>query len=468
MFETITESFGKVFGGLLQRNRLNESNIDDALKEVRSALLEADVNFRVARQFIDSVREKAIGAVLIGGVNPGDQFIKVVHDELVDLMGPESSPLELEPSGQTVIMMCGLQGSGKTTTCGKLALHLKKHGRQPMMVAADVQRPAAIKQLQVLGEQTEVPVYADTNGAAPPAICKAALEEATQLGRDVVIVDTAGRLHIDDELMVELEQIAKVARPQQVLLVCDAMLGQDAVNSAKEFNSRLAINGLILSKMDGDARGGAALSVKHVTGKPVKYICVGEKLEDLEVFHPDRLVSRMLGMGDIVSLVEKAQETVDQDVAAKLQKKVLANRINLQDMLTQLDQMQKMGPMKELLAMVPGMSGMMQQQDFDEKEIHRFKGIIHSMTKQERIHPEIIDGGRRRRIALGSGSTPQDVNRVLKEFNMMRKMIGGLTKKGKFNPLDLLSGEVPLKGKTKTKTRSSLRAARKKKKKKRR
>jgi len=468
MFETITEGFSKVFGGVLQRNRLTDANIEEALKEVRQALLAADVNFRVARQFIDSVRDKAVGNPLIRGIRPGDQFIKIVHDELIELMGPESSPLELNADGATIIMMCGLQGSGKTTACGKLALRFKSQGRHPLMVAADIQRPAAIRQLEVLGEQTEVPVYSETNGASPPQICRAAIDDAVRNGQDIILLDTAGRLHIDDELMSELEDISKLAKPHQVLLVCDSMLGQDAVNSAKEFNDRLTIDGLILTKLDGDARGGAALSIKHVTGKPVKFVGVGEKLEDIEVFHPDRLVSRMLGMGDIVSLVEKAQETVDKEVAAKLQKKVLDNRLSLQDMLSQLEQMEKMGPLKDLLSMVPGMSGMLQQQQFDESEMVHFKGIIQSMTKQERMRPEIIDGGRRRRIAQGSGRTPQDVNRVLKEFQMMRKMIGGMTRKGQFNPMALLSGDVPLKGKTKEKTRASLRAERKKRKKRRR
>jgi signal recognition particle subunit SRP54 len=468
MFETITESFSKVFGGLLQKNKLTEANIEDALKEVRQALLAADVNFRVARQFIDNVHNKAIGAALIKGVRPGDQFIKAVYDELIELMGPQVSPLEMSPSGPTIIMMCGLQGSGKTTTCAKLALWLKKQGRQPSMVAADIQRPAAVKQLEVLGEQIQVPVYTQMDGARPPDICRKGVERLSGEGRDVIIIDTAGRLHIDEQLMLELEEIAQVTKPHQILLVCDAMLGQDAVNSAKEFNDRLAIDGLILTKLDGDARGGAALSIKHVTGKPIKFVGIGEKIDDLDVFHPNRLVSRMLGMGDIVSLVEKAQENVDKDVAAKLQKKVLDNRVNLQDMLAQLEQMEKMGPLKDLLAMVPGMGKMLQQQEFDEGDMLRFKGIIQSMTRQERLHPEIIDGSRKRRISLGSGTTPQDVNRVLKEFQMMRKMIGGLTRHGRFNPMALLSGEVPLKGKTKERSRAMLRAERKKKRRKRR
>lgn len=468
MFEAITQSFSKVFGGLLQRNRLTEENIDEALKEVRQALLAADVNFRVVRQFVDNVRQRAVGQMMIHNVRPGEQVIKIVHDELVDLMGPKESPLELHTGGPTVIMMCGLQGSGKTTTCGKLALRLKGQGRHPLLVAADIQRPAAVKQLQVLGEQVGVPVYADTNGAPPPRICQAAIQKGVSEGRDVMLLDTAGRLHIDEALMKELEEIARVTLPHQILLVCDAMLGQDAVNSAKEFNERLAIHGLILTKMDGDARGGAALSTKQVTGKPVKFIGMGEKLEDLEVFHPDRLVSRMLGMGDIVSLVEKAQATVDQDVALKLQKKVMDNRVTLQDLLMQLEQMEKMGPIKELLAMIPGASSAMQQQDFDEGDLSRFKGIIQSMTRQERQHPEILDSSRRRRIALGSGSTVQDVNQLLKEYQMMRKLLGGLTRKGSFNPLALFRGEAPLKGKTHEKTRAALREERRRKKKKRR
>lgn len=468
MFETITDSFGKVFGGLLSRNRLTESNIDDALKEVRRALVDADVNFRVVRQFVGSVKEKALGAILVRGVNPGEQFIKAVHDELIDLMGPESSPLELNPDGATVIMMCGLQGSGKTTTCAKLAAKLKSQGRQPMLVAADVQRPAAILQLQVLGEQVGVPVYTEANGASPPEICRNAIGEGKKQGRDIIILDTAGRLHIDDELMSELEQIARGTSPHQILLVNDSMLGQDAVNSAKEFNDRLSIDGLILTKMDGDSKGGAALTIKQVTGKPVKFIGVGEKIDDLEIFHPDRLVSRMLGMGDIVTLVEKAQEKVDQDVALKMQRKVMKNRVTLEDLLTQFAQMEKMGPIQDLIKLIPGVANMPGMDNFDPKEIRRFKGIIQSMTKQERLHPEFIDGGRKRRIAKGSGSTPQDINRVLKEFQMMRKMLGGMTKKGTIDPMALLSGEMPAKGKSKQKTRSQLRAQRKKEKKKRR
>ena len=463
MFETITEKLNNVFGSLVSKPRLTEENIEDALKEVRRALLDADVGFSVVRYFIDNVKNKAVGETIVKGVNPGEQIIKVVHDELVNLMGPGESPLELNAEGPTIIMMCGLQGSGKTTTCGKLALKLKSVGRHPMMVAADIQRPAAIQQLQVLGEQTGVPVYAETNGVSPPEICKKAIQQSKSQGIDIIILDTAGRLHIDDELMAELEIIASGTNPHQILLVCDSMLGQDAVTSAKEFNNRLAVDGLILTKLDGDARGGAALSIKHVTGKPVKFVGMGEKLEDLEVFHPDRLVSRMLGMGDIVTLVEKAQETVDVEDAMKLQKKVMDNRLTLQDLLEQMQRMEQMGPMKDLLSMVPGMNSMMQQTDFDEQEISRFKGIIHSMTRQERIHPEILDSNRKRRVAIGSGSVPQDVNRVLKEYNMMKKMIGGISKKNSFNPMALLSGEMPKKGRTKEKSRATIRAARKKK-----
>ncbi|RME86712.1 MAG: signal recognition particle protein [Planctomycetota bacterium] len=431
MFESLSEKFQDVFTKFTGRGKLTEKNIQDGLKEVKMALLEADVNYKVVKEFIKRVKEEAIGQELIKSIKPGQQFVKIVHDKLTELMGPEESGLKFAPTGPTVIMMAGLQGSGKTTTCAKLAVWLKKQNKKPYLVAADVQRPAAIDQLKTLGEQIQVPVYSE-EGGRPTKICQRAIEEAKNLNRDVVILDTAGRLHIDQPLMDELKEIQDKTKPHNILLVCDAMTGQDAVNSAKEFNDQLEIDGIILTKLDGDARGGAAISIKHVTGKPIKFVGVGEKVNKLEVFHPDRMADRILGMGDIVSLVEQAQEAMDREKAEKLQQKLLQNKFDLEDFLVQMQQIKKMGSIKDLLSKIPGMGRMMQGIDIDDKELARIEAIILSMTPEERRNPDIIlkEPSRKRRIARGSGMMVHDVNGLLKQFKQMTKMIKKMNAKG--------------------------------------
>lgn len=424
MFETISDKIGSALRKLRGTARLTESNIKDALRDVRMALLEADVNYRVVRDFIKEVTEKAIGAEVIKSVAPGQHIVKIVQDEIVALMGPVDTRIPFSETPPTKIMLAGLQGSGKTTTAAKLAKLIESKGHQPMLVAADVQRPAAVEQLKVLGEQLGIPVYSEAK--EPPRICQNAVAAAPKEGRDVVIMDTAGRLHIDDDMMRELRDVAAKTKPDQVYLVCDAMTGQDAVNSANEFNSQLELDGVILTKLDGDARGGAALSVKAVTGKPIKFVGIGEKLDQLEEFHPERMASRILGMGDIVSFVEKAQETMDQDKALEIQEKIRKDKLTLEDFLGQLQQMRRMGPLKDLLGMIPGMGNMgFDAEDVDEGELTRIEAMIQSMTKAERVRPEIIDLGRRRRIARGSGTTTQDVGQLLKQFRQMRKMLKG-------------------------------------------
>lgn len=429
MFESITNSLNKVFKKFRSQGVMTEDNIKEGLREVRMALLEADVSFKVARDFVKAVTERAIGQDVIKSVSPGQQIVKIVHDELVRLMGPTDPSIPYNQNGVTVIMLCGLQGSGKTTTAGKLAAHIRKQGHLPMLVAADTQRPAAIDQLKVLGEQLDVPVFSEPT-FTPPAICKMSIRNAESNGRDVVILDTAGRLHIDKELMNELRQIDKKTSPQLKLLVADAMTGQDAVNSAKEFNDVLDIDGVILTKLDGDARGGAALSIKAVTGKPIKFVGVGEKLDRLEEFHADRMAGRILGMGDVVSFVEKAQESIDQEQAEDMQKRLLKGKFTFDDFLNQLQQLKKMGPLQDVLSML-GMGGMQGLDDLGEEELPRLEAAIRSMTPQERSHPEVINGSRRQRIAAGSGNEVQDVNALLKQFKQMRKMMKGLGKKKK-------------------------------------
>ena len=422
MFETIRDKIGSALRKLRGTARLTEGNIKDALRDVRMALLEADVSYRVVRDFINQVTERAIGEEVIKSVAPGQQIVKIVQDELVALMGPVDSNIPFSQTPPTKIMLAGLQGSGKTTTAAKLAKLIESKGHRALLVAADVQRPAAVEQLKVLGQQLDIPVYSEA--AAPPAICQHAVKAASRDGRDVVIMDTAGRLHIDDEMMRELRDVAVKTKPDQIYLVCDAMTGQDAVNSAAEFNNQLELDGVILTKLDGDARGGAALSAKAVTGKPVKFVGVGEKLDQIEEFHPERMASRILGMGDVVSLVEKAQENMDQEKALALQEKMRKDKLTLDDFLGQLQQVRRMGPLKDLLGMIPGMSSAgFDEMDVDEGEIGRIEAMIQSMTQEEKVRPEIIDTGRRHRIARGSGTTTQDVNQLLKNFKQMRKML---------------------------------------------
>lgn len=432
MFESITESLQSVFRKLRARGKLTEKNIRDGMREVRMALLQADVNYKVVKDFIERVTQQAIGQEVIRSITPAQQIVKIVQDEMTGLMGPVDWSIKFNPKGPTVIMMIGLQGCGKTTTCVKLARYLIKKAHQPLLVAADIQRPAAVEQLKVLGKQLDIPVYSEEIGP-PPRICERAVKFAQENNRDVIILDTAGRLHINQELMDELKDVAKRTRPNEIFLVADAMTGQDAVRSAGEFNTQLPLNSVILTKLDGDARGGAALSIKAVTGKPIKFAGVGEKTDDFEEFHPDRMASRILGMGDVVTLVEKAQETVDIEQAKKLEEKIRKSELNLQDFLDQLRQIKKMGPLKELLALIPGVGGAMK--DVDEKEMKKVEAVIQSMTKEERFHPEIIDGRRRQRIARGSGTSVQQINSLLKQFKEMRKMMKDMGKMGKMNKM---------------------------------
>ena len=420
MFETISEKLGGVFKRLRGKAILNAKNISEAMGEVRLALLEADVNYRVVKDFVDSVTKKAIGEEVLRSVSPAQQVVKIVYDELVRLMGPVE-PGVPHPDAPTVIMLAGLQGSGKTTTAAKLASYLLHKGRQSVLVAADVQRPAAIEQLKILGQQLGVEVFSREGN--PPDICVKAIERARLVGTSDVILDTAGRLHIDQEMMKEVKEIARRTSPHQIYLVCDAMTGQDAVTSAKAFDEELALDGVILTKLDGDARGGAALSVKAVTGKPIKFVGVGEKLDKLEEFHPDRMANRILGMGDVVTLVEKAQETIDAEEAAKMQAKLLKAEFTFEDFLKQLGAMRKMGSLKDILSMIPGLGSQMGALDVSDDEITRVEAIIQSMTAAERRRPDIIDGSRRARIARGSGTAQEDVSGLLKQFRQMRDLM---------------------------------------------
>ena len=425
MFESITDSFETIFNKLSGRGRLTEQNINDSLREVRVALLEADTNYKVVKDFIQKVTEKAVGEEVLKSVKPGQQIVKIVQTEMEHLMGPVDSTIKYVDGDITVIMLAGLQGSGKTTTAGKLANMILSKGKSPMLVAADIQRPAAIEQLKVIGRQLNVPVYSENSN--PVKICKWAVKRAFLDNHNVVIIDTAGRLHVDEELMLELTQIKNKIKPTQIFFVCDSMTGQDAVNSAKEFNSQLDFDGVILTKLDGDTRGGAALSIKAVTGKPIKFVGVGEKLDKLEEFHPDRMASRILGMGDVVSLVEKAQQVVDEDEAVKLEKKIRENTLTLEDFLSQLQQVRKMGPMKDILGMIPGLGKKMKGMDIDENQLKRVEAMIRSMTLEERMNPDKIEGGRRNRISRGSGTNAHEVSQLLKQFKQMKKMFRSLS-----------------------------------------
>ncbi len=432
MFESITDSLNKVFRTVLGKAKLSEENVAEAMREVRIALLEADVNNQVTSAFVERVGETALGMEVIPGVDPGQLFVKVVYDQLVALLGGETAGIDWSATGPTVVMLCGLQGSGKTTTAGKLARKWKSEGKTPLLVAADVQRPAAIAQLQVLGEQLGVPVFTQA-GANPVSICRNSLNAAKLHNADVIILDTAGRLHVDEELMDELNAIREATAPREILFVCDAMIGQSAVDTAEEFKRRLPLTGAIMTKMDSDARGGAALSLRETTGVPIKFVATGEKLDALEEFHPDRMASRILGMGDVVSLVERAQAVIDEKEAKALQDKLAANQFNLDDFLNQLASIRKMGSLKDILGMIPGLGAQLKGVDIDENQFKQIESIIQSMTKEERQRPELIDQKRKQRIAKGSGKTMRDVSDLLKQFQEMRKITGRMGRLGLFS-----------------------------------
>ncbi len=423
MFEALTDKFNGVFRKLSGRGRITEKNVRDAMRDVRTALLEADVNYQVVQKFCDDVVKKALGQEVLQSLHPGQFMVKIVNDELTDLMGPVDNRIYYVSPPPTIIMMAGLQGSGKTTTCGKLATHILKQGKRPVLVACDLQRPAAVDQLSIVASQVGVPCFRVEGEKNPVRVARESLSWAAENERDVVIIDTAGRLHVDREMMKQAEDIANATRPHQIYLVCDAMTGQDAVNSAKEFNERLELDGVILTKFDSDARGGAALSVKAVTGKPIKFIGVGEKLTDIEEFHADRMAGRILGMGDVVTLVEKAQEQFDQGQAEKLQEKMAKGQFTLTDFLGQMRQMQKMGPLKQIMKLIPGMGSQMDAMQVDGNEFSKMEAIIQSMTTVERERPDVIEASRRRRIARGSGTDPQDVSGMVKSFNMASGMM---------------------------------------------
>lgn len=423
MFENLSDKLERAFKVLKGEGKISEINVAETLKEVRKALLDADVNFKVAKQFTDTVKEKALGQNVLTAVSPGQLMIKIAHDELTQLMGGQKEDINLS-GNPTVILMSGLQGSGKTTLSGKLANYLKsKKQKHPLLVACDVYRPAAIDQLKVLGEQLEVPVYSEDGNKNPVEIALKGIQHARDTHKNVVIIDTAGRLAIDEQMMDEIAAIKQAINPHEILFVVDAMTGQDAVNTAKAFNDRLNFDGVVLTKLDGDTRGGAALSIKSVVHKPIKFVGTGEKLDALDVFYPERMSDRILGMGDIVSLVEKAQEQFDEAEAAKLQKKIAKNQFGFNDFLNQIQQIKKMGNMKDLLGMIPGVGKAIRDIDISNDSFKHIEAIIQSMTHQERENPALINGSRRNRIAKGSGTTVQDVNRLLKQFEEMRKMM---------------------------------------------
>lgn len=426
VFEGLAERLQNTFKKLRGHGKLSESDVNDAMREVRMALLEADVNFKVVKDFVKRIKERAIGQEVMSSLTPAQHVIKIVNEELTELMGGTQSRIMISPKPPTVIMLVGLQGAGKTTTAGKLARMLKKQGKNPLMVAGDIYRPAAIKQLQVLGEQLSIPVFSKGQEVSPVQIAEEAIAHAKSYANDVVIIDTAGRLHINEQLMDELKSIKRTLGPHEVLLVVDAMTGQDAVNVAEAFNNDLGVDGTILTKLDGDARGGAALSIKAVTGCPIKFAGMGEKLDALEPFHPDRMASRILGMGDVLSLIEKAQSTFDIEQAEELERKMRKDDFTLDDFLVQMQQVRKMGSFEQILGMIPGMGSIKKQLgdiDFDGKEIRQIEAIIRSMTPKERRDISIINGSRRKRIAVGSGTRVQDVNKLLKQFGEARKMM---------------------------------------------
>lgn len=440
-FDGLGDKLQDIFKRMKGQGKITEKDLKVVMREVKVALLEADVNYKVVKQFIDKINQRSVGEEVMESLTPGQQVVKIVHQELAELMGGTQSKLNLASKPPTVIMMCGLQGSGKTTTTGKLGRLLKKQGKRPLLVACDIYRPAAIKQLQVLGEQQELPVFALGDKVSPVQIAKEALIHSEKHGHDVIILDTAGRLHIDEVLMDELKNVKEVANPDEILLVVDAMTGQDAVNVADSFNQLLDITGVVLTKLDGDTRGGAALSVKSITGKPIKFAGMGEKLDALEPFHPDRMASRILGMGDVLTLIEKAQENFDSKKAEEMQKKLMKSEFTLEDYLEQMDQMKNMGSLDSMLEMIPGVNkNKLKDIDLDEKDFARTKAVILSMTVEERQNPKMINGNRRKRIAAGSGTKVQDVNRLLKQFDQAQGLMkqfsqmatGKKGKKGKF------------------------------------
>ncbi len=430
MFQDLSEKLEAVLKKLKGHGKLSEKNIAESLKEVRRVLLEADVNYKVAKSFINAVQEKSLGQKVLRSITPGQQIVKIIYDELTILMGKSEAPVNLSGASPAIIMLTGLQGSGKTTLAGKLARYFSGKGRNPVLVAADIYRPAAVKQLEIVGEQVGVHVVSDLKKSAVD-ICANAVEYARSQGYDLAIFDTAGRLHIDKKMMQELSDIKDKTNPQEIYFVADSMTGQDAVNTANEFLNWLDFDGVVLTKMDGDARGGAALSIRMVTDKPIKFISTGEKFDALEKFHPERLASRILGMGDVVSLVEKAQQTVDQEQAEKLERKLRRQQFTLQDFYDQLQQIKKMGPLDQLIGMIPGVkSSMLKGLSVDDKSFFKIEAIINSMTKEERQRPQIIDGSRRKRISRGSGTSVQDINQLLKQFQMMQKMMKNINKIG--------------------------------------
>lgn len=449
-FEGLAEKLQNTFKKLRGKGKLNEKDIKEAMREVKLALLEADVNFKIVKQFIANVSEKCVGSDVLESLTPGQQVIKIVNEELTQLMGGTESKLNYASYGPTIIMLVGLQGAGKTTMCGKLALSLRKNNKKPLLVACDIYRPAAIKQLQVVGKQIDIPVFSMGDKISPVDIAKAAIKQGREDGNNVIIIDTAGRLHIDEELMQELKDVKEAVEPNEVLLVVDSMTGQDAVNVAQTFNNELDLTGVILTKLDGDTRGGAALSIKSVTQKPIKYVGVGEKMSDFEVFHPERMASRILGMGDVLSLIEKAQEAIDEKEAEDLSKKMMNAEFNFEDFLTAMDQMKKLGPLNKILEMIPGVnSQQLEAVDMEksEKQMAKMKAIIQSMTAKERRNPSLIinSSSRKKRVALGAGTTIQEVNKLIKGYDMMRKQMKQMksltkkSKKGLFGKLPFMS-----------------------------
>ena len=424
MFQNLTEKLSNAFKKFRSKGKLTASDVKEGMREVKLALLEADVNFKVVKEFVNAVTERAVGTAVLESLLPAQQIVKIVNEELIKLMGSEAPKININPKPPTVIMMVGLQGAGKTTHSGKIAGMYKKKSKNPLLVACDVYRPAAIDQLKIVGESVGVPVFTLGAKISPVEIAKAGIEHAKKNGNDMVIIDTAGRLHVDEELMAELVKIKESVKPDEILLTVDAMTGQDAVNVAKTFNELLDITGVVLTKMDGDTRGGAALSVKYITGKPIKFVGMGEKLDALELFYPDRMASRILGMGDILSLIEKAEAAYDEKNAKELEKKIRESTFTLDDFLMQMRQLKKMGNLDQLLGMLPGMnSGALKDKHIDEDQMKRTEAIILSMTMKERVNPDVINGSRRKRIANGSGTTVEDVNKLLRQFDQMKKMM---------------------------------------------